>query len=176
MSTSKTSRRLALMGMMGCGKSSVAQALSERLNLPFLDVDEEIVREAGQPIPFIFDHEGEAGFRRRETDVLERLAVSGQGGVVALGGGTPVLPQNARVLQEAFCPVWLDAPWDILFSRVEASDRPLLQAGATDFRDRYWRRRSVYESLACFTVDVRANSIDQVTERVANWWKEHRHE
>ena len=75
-----------LIGMMGCGKSTVGRLLAERMRLPLIDLDEEIARAAGKTIPEIFEQEGEAGFRARETAALER-ALAREAGVIANGGG-----------------------------------------------------------------------------------------
>ena len=74
-----------LVGLMGAGKSTVGRLLAERLGRAFVDLDDEIAREAGRSIPEIFEAEGEAGFRRREREALERAGRTSH--VVALGGG-----------------------------------------------------------------------------------------
>ena len=84
-----------LIGMMGCGKSTVGRLLAERMRLPLIDLDEEIARAAGKTIPEIFAQEGEAGFRARETAALER-ALAREAGVIATGGGI-VTPPFGRI-------------------------------------------------------------------------------
>ena len=92
-----------LIGMMGCGKSTVGRLLAERMRLPLIDLDEEIARAAGKTIPEIFAQEGEAGFRARETAALER-ALAREDGVIATGGGIVTRAENIRTTS---FPVWM---------------------------------------------------------------------
>ena len=85
-----------LIGMMGCGKSTVGRLLAERMRLPLIDLDEEIARAAEKTIPEIFAQEGEAGFRARETAALER-ALAREAGVIATGGGIVTRAENIRM-------------------------------------------------------------------------------
>ena len=98
-----------LIGMMGCGKSTVGRLLAERMRLPLIDLDEEIARAAGKTIPEIFAQEGEAGFRARETAALER-ALAREDGVIATGGGIVTRAENIRMMREKGFVVWLCRP------------------------------------------------------------------
>ena len=98
-----------LIGMMGCGKSTVGRLLAERMRLPLIDLDEEIARAAGKTIPEIFEQEGEAGFRARETAALER-ALAREAGVIATGGGIVMRAENIRMMREKGFVVWLCRP------------------------------------------------------------------
>ena len=88
---------LALVGMPGAGKSTVGALAAARLGMPFVDLDGEIEKAAGMPIPRIFETEGEAGFRRRETEALRRVALVG-GQVIAAGGGIVKSAEKPRAL------------------------------------------------------------------------------
>ena len=101
-----------LIGMMGCGKSTVGRLLAERMHLPLIDLDEEIARAAGKTIPEIFAQEGEAGFRARETAALERALARGDG-VIATGGGIVTRAENIRMMREKGVVVWLCRPLGI---------------------------------------------------------------
>lgn len=116
-----------MVGMMGAGKTAVGHALAERLNVPFLDSDEEIVRAANMSIAEIFERDGEAFFRDRETEVLGRL-LDTKRAVLSTGGGAFMSERNRAMIAERGVAVWLKADLDLLWSRVRHKDtRPLLR-------------------------------------------------
>lgn len=86
---------------MGSGKTAVGEALAEKLNLAFLDLDEEISREEKLSIPEIFTQKGEIYFRRKESEILQRLLEQEESFILALGGGTPCYGKNLQLLKEA---------------------------------------------------------------------------
>jgi len=118
---------IVLVGLMGVGKSTIGRRLAARLNLPFVDADDEIERAAGMTIQEIFDSYGEALFRDGERRVISRL-VDGNAKVIATGGGAFVNDETRRLILEKAVAVWLDADIDILVERVSRRDgRPLLK-------------------------------------------------
>jgi shikimate kinase/3-dehydroquinate synthase len=123
---------LVLVGLPGSGKTAVGRRLARRHEAVFVDLDEEIERDAGRPIPSIFAEEGEAGFRARERRAIEALGPAdprpGLTRVIATGGGAPVDPRNRWRLYRGRMAAWLDAPPEILAQRVRNSPvpRPLL--------------------------------------------------
>jgi len=120
-------RTVVLVGMMGAGKTAVGQALARQLAVPFIDSDDEIVRAAGMTVAEIFARDGEAFFRARETQVLERL-LAGPPSVLSTGGGAFLAPGNRQLIGERGVSVWLDASVDLLWSRVRhRTTRPLLR-------------------------------------------------
>jgi shikimate kinase len=110
---------------MGAGKTRVGLLLARRLDWSFIDTDERVEAASGMPIAEIFALESEAGFRRREREVLQALPE--RGSVVALGGGAVCSEENRELLREKGALVWLDASAATLAARVGAGDeRPLL--------------------------------------------------
>lgn len=122
-------RPLVLVGLMGCGKSSIGKRLAAKLSLPFIDADEEIERVAQKSISEIFSDHGEAFFRDREAKVIARLLGSGPQ-VLATGGGAFITPETRQKIREAGLSIWLRAELPVLMRRVGKRDtRPLLKSG-----------------------------------------------
>ena len=120
-------RTVALVGMMGVGKSTVGKKLAESLGAPFVDSDDEIVRAAGLSVQEIFERHGEPEFRRGERRVIERL-LNGPPLVLATGGGAYMDPDTRALLKEKATTIWLRADLDLIWKRVNRRDtRPLLK-------------------------------------------------
>src|SRR5665647_3739241 len=119
---------LVLVGFPGSGKTAVGRRLSRRHAATFVDIDEEIARDAGRPIPSIFAEEGEPGFRARERRAIEALGPAdsrpGLTRIIATGGGAPVDPRNRWLLYRGRIAAWLDAPPEILAQRLRNSPNP----------------------------------------------------
>ena len=112
---------ILLIGMMGCGKSTIGRLLAGRMGLPLIDLDEEIARAAGRSIPEIFAEEGDAGFRLHETAALGRALDAGEA-VIATGGGIVTREENIRMMREKGVVVWLCRPLEDMptFGRTRA--------------------------------------------------------
>ena len=120
-------RSLVMVGLMGCGKSSVGRRLATRLDVPFLDADDEIERSAQKTIPEIFADHGEACFRDGERRVIRRLLSSGPQ-VLATGGGAYMNPETRAAIRASGIAIWLKAELPVLMRRVMKRDnRPLLK-------------------------------------------------
>jgi shikimate kinase len=128
------SERLALVGFMGCGKSSIGRILATRRGLRYVDLDTEIEQEEGCSISDIFAEKGEAGFRAIESRMLEAVSLRKGGMLLSCGGGVILAPENRRILQERFLCIWIDVPEGELLSRLEhqRAHRPLLHE--TEYR------------------------------------------
>ena len=122
-------RSLVLVGLMGCGKSSIGKRLAGRLSLPFVDADEEIERVAQKSISEIFADHGEPFFRDRESKVIARLLASGPQ-VLATGGGAFMTDETRQRIRADGVSIWLRAELPVLMRRVGKRDtRPLLKNG-----------------------------------------------
>jgi shikimate kinase len=120
-------KTVVLVGMMGAGKTAVGKALAAALGVPFLDSDEEIVRAANMPISEIFERDGEAFFRDKETRVISRL-LEDHIGVLSTGGGAFLSERNRTLISEKGVSVWLNADLELLWDRVKTkTTRPLLR-------------------------------------------------
>ncbi len=116
-----------LVGPMGAGKTTIGKQLANALGLTFKDSDHEIVERTGASIPWIFDVEGEEGFRRREREMIDELSAR-EGLVLATGGGAVLAEENRRHLKERGTVVYLQASIEQLLKRTARDkNRPLLQ-------------------------------------------------
>lgn len=163
-----------LVGLMGSGKTTVGRQLARRMGRVFYDSDHEIVNRTGVRIPLIFELEGEAGFRRREAQVIDELAQEG-GVVIATGGGAVLDPENRRRMKEFGWVIYLDVPTHILLERTRHdSNRPLLQVADPAARLEALRaeRDPLYREIAALVVDgSRQNSQIAVNRILAEWEK-----
>jgi shikimate kinase len=122
-------RSVVLVGLMGAGKSCIGKRLAERLELPFVDADNEIEKAAGCSIADIFEAHGEQAFRDGERRVIARL-LDGPPQVLATGGGAYMDPQTRETIRERGIAIWLRADLDLLVKRTaKRSHRPLLNKG-----------------------------------------------
>lgn len=120
-------RTVALVGLMGAGKTTIGRRLAHALDLPFVDADEAIVAAAGRSIEDIFAERGECEFRRGERQVIARL-LDGPPHVLATGGGAFIDAKTRALMKERAISIWLKAPLDVLMKRVSKRDhRPLLK-------------------------------------------------
>lgn len=120
-------RPLVLVGLMGCGKTTVGKRLAKRLRLEFVDADAEIETAAGMTISEIFAKHGEPAFRDGERRVISRLVTMPGPRVIATGGGAFVNAETRALIKERATAIWLDADVPTLVARVAKRDtRPLL--------------------------------------------------
>ena len=157
------SRSLVLVGLMGCGKSSVGRRLADALSLKFIDADNEIETAAGQTIPEIFEYHGEAYFRDGERRVISRLLNAGPQ-VLATGGGAFMSEQTREAIAAKGVSIWLKAELSVLMRRVMRRDnRPLLKTADPEarMRDLMAIRYPVY-ALADVTVESREVPHEEV--------------
>lgn len=167
--------RVYLLGMMGAGKSSIGRLLAEKLNLPFMDLDDEIEDRAGKSISEIFHETGEPGFRQLEQEMLHRTA-SSKGLVVACGGGTPCHTENMDWINAHGLSIFLEVPIEELLSRLadETGHRPLL-ADSSDVAERrrklqaLYRERLPYYQRAAVVMEAAAPP-EAVAEEIYRHW------
>ena len=150
---------------MGSGKTTVGRIVADALGCPFLDLDEVVAKSEKCSIAVIFATKGEEYFRRAEekalADVLKRYA---QGDLVlALGGGAILSASSRALLQSGSLCIWLDAPAELLWSRVSRSSRPLANA---DFTARLESRRPLYAEAAHITIDTDGLSPQDIADEI----------
>jgi shikimate kinase len=157
-----------LIGPMGSGKSAVGKYLARLLHMRFCDSDTEIERRTGVDIPYIFDREGEAGFRQRERETIEALTAAPPT-VLATGGGAILLPENRRVLKERGCVVYLETSVAQQADRVkQGRARPLLANVDTTAKleQLMLERAPLYREIADIVVSTDGRRVRAVAEEI----------
>lgn len=151
---------LFLYGPPASGKSSLGSGLAKSLRLPFHDLDEIIETRAGVSIPQIFAGEGETGFRQRESAALQEVLASGRG-VVALGGGALLRPENRAWVEAAGQVLCLSAPFDVIISRLETgqNQRPLLDGDTQNRLQRLLEQRAAHYASFPLQLDTAELSL-----------------
>lgn len=156
------------IGLMGAGKTTIGRLLAKQLGRAFFDSDVEIERKTGVKIPVIFELEGEEGFRKRETAIIEELTKL-KNIVMATGGGAVLLPENRELLKKNGKIIYLRGKVNDLYQRTRHDrSRPLLQGvnPKQKLEQLYQVRDPIYTSLADFIVDTGAQTASEITATI----------
>ena len=160
--------RIFPVGPMGSGKSTVGRHLADLLGCAFIDSDAEIESRAGADIPWIFDVEGETGFRRRETAVLKDL-VEHSGAVIATGGGAILAAENREMMARTGIVVFLNASVAQQLKRTGSGEgRPLLQQGDREetLKQLMAERDPLYRALADVIISAGGGNARKVARQI----------
>jgi shikimate dehydrogenase len=149
---------IVLIGMPGCGKSKIARQLGERLGREVLEADAEIERAAGKTIPQIFEEEGEEGFRRRETAVLQELGKR-SGAIISTGGGCVTRAENYPLLHQNGVIVWRQRAVEKLAKK----GRPI--SLSRDLGELYAEREPLYDRFADFVIEE-TETVQEAAEKI----------
>jgi shikimate kinase len=163
-----------LIGPMGAGKSTIGRLLAAELHLPFCDTDKAIEDRCGADIPWIFDVEGEDGFRARESSMLAELSED-NGLVLATGGGIILLAENRKMLRSRGFVVYLRASVDQQAARTaKDKNRPLLQSGEPRevLEQLMSVRDPLYTEVADMMIDTDSRSPKDVAKDIAKRLRE----
>lgn len=167
---------IVLIGYRGCGKSTIGKLLAGRLELAFVDTDEIIGERVGKTITEIFDQVGQAGFRELETAVVAAVAAR-DNAVIAAGGGVVLRPENIALLKRRGKLVWLQAPPEVLWQRIEADPRtartrPNLTSagGLAEIQRLLALRAPLYRQAADFTLDVSSLDVEHAALHLGRIW------
>ena len=164
-----SSQKIVLVGPMGAGKSTIGRLLSKQLQIPFKDSDTVVEERSGADIPWIFDVEGEQGFRQRETAILREL-LDESSLVLATGGGIVLMEENRQLLKQAGVVIYLSATPEDLFKRTwKDKSRPLLQVDDPEARIRTLlkERDPLYREVATHIVTTDSRSPKLAASEIA---------
>lgn len=170
MTTCPFDKNVYLIGPMGSGKSAVGRYLARHLQLDFYDSDVEIERRTGVDIPYIFEKEGEAGFREREREAITALTQLDRI-VIATGGGAILLPENRERLVARGLVVYLKTGIGQQVERTRhGKQRPLLYTDDPEarLRELMTLRAPLYESIAAFTVLTDRRQVRAVADEIVH--------
>ncbi len=162
------------MGPMGAGKSTIGRQLAKSLSCAFRDIDQLVVEQAGADIPWIFDVEGEEGFRQRETSVLQAELACGDSSVIATGGGVIKQKVNRDLLKARSLVVYLYADVETQYERtLKDKNRPLLAVNdpKKKLTELMAIRAPLYKEVADIIEATHSKSVTDVVENILDHWQ-----
>ncbi|QGX40440.1 shikimate kinase AroK [Permianibacter aggregans] len=167
----KTNKRnIFLIGPMGAGKTTIGKQVAQLLKMEFIDADQEIEDRAGAPIDWIFELEGEEGFRKREVKIIDELTLR-QGIVLATGGGAIVAKENRIALAGRGAVVFLETSIDQQLERTRKDKRrPLLQTDdpKETLEELAENRDELYREIADYIVSTDRGSVKSVAKDIVD--------
>ena len=167
-------QNIYLVGLMAVGKTTVGRTLAEELDMPFYDSDAEIEARAGAEVSWIFDVEGEAGFRDREEHVIDELTQL-SGVVIATGGGAVKRPENRHHLAARGVVIHLDCPLQRLLARTRNDkNRPLLQGDDREevLRKLVCERAPLYAEISDYRFVSDDQSVKSLVDQILHKLRE----
>jgi len=170
--------KIFLIGMPASGKTTLGKKLAAHLQIPFIDLDDVIVKAAGKSIKEVFEQEGEDHFRELERDALQQSVDAYPGFVMATGGGTPCFFDNMEVMKKVGTVVFLNTSLQTIQARLagqEITKRPLmkdvdLQKFTESFKTKFEQRMPVYEK-ADVILNEKQHQVELVINTIQNFLK-----
>ena len=156
------------VGLMGAGKTTIGKLLAKKLKKTFYDTDHEIEKKLGVKVSVIFELEGEEGFRKRETQMIDELT-NKKNIILATGGGAVLSEENRRLLKERGKVIYLNAKPQHLAKRMAFDkDRPLLQQGnmLDTLNHLYQERHPLYLEVSSFVVDTGQQKTQTIIHKI----------
>jgi shikimate kinase len=164
----KINDNIFFVGLMGAGKTTIGKLLAKKLKKTFYDTDHEIEKKLGVKVSVIFELEGEEGFRKRETQMIDELT-NKKNIILATGGGAVLNEENRRLLKERGKVIYLNAKPQNLAKRMAFDkDRPLLQQGnmLDTLNNLYKERHPLYLGVSSFVVDTGQQKTQTIINKI----------
>jgi len=164
--------KIYFIGFMGTGKTYWGRQVSRKLNVPFFDLDEQIVNHEGKSINDIFGQKGEEYFRQVEKDVLHIISESHDSFVLATGGGTPCYFNSIEYMNKMGITVWINTSMDVLFERLikEKAERPLLKDLSDQQLKAYiikkFSDRKIYYEQSAIIIDDEHKVLETIVDQI----------
>ena len=164
--------RIYLIGFMGSGKTHWGRLLSQKLSIPFFDLDAQVEEHAGKSIAEIFAKDGEEHFRMQEKEVLHIITESHESFVMACGGGSPCYFNNIDYMNQSGATVWINTAVELLFQRLlkEKEKRPLIKdlsdGQLKNFIIKKFSDRKIYYEQANVTIDEEPVQLEKLIEKI----------
>ncbi len=164
----KINDNIFFVGLMGAGKTTIGKLLAKKLKKTFYDTDHEIEKKLGVKVSVIFELEGEEGFRKRETQMINELT-NKKDIILATGGGAVLSEENRRLLKERGKVIYLNAkPQNLVKRMAFDKDRPLLQQGnmLDTLNNLYKERHPLYLGVSSFVVDTGQQKTQTIINKI----------
>lgn len=162
--------RIIIIGFMGVGKTTIGKNIAEKLNMKFIDMDEELERREKYTIPEIFNNNGETYFRMIETKLLNEL-VTKDNLIISTGGGIVTIEENCEILKKEEKVIFLDANLETIINHIsnEIDQRPLLKNSLDlnkTISDLLNKRKDKYKEISDVVIDVNNKNIEEVISQI----------
>ncbi|MDD8048096.1 MAG: shikimate kinase [Thomasclavelia sp.] len=157
-------KNIVLIGLMGCGKTTIASLLSKELNLPLIDMDNYIEKINNEKISDIFKTKGEKYFRDEETKACKEIGKL-DSYIISTGGGVPLRKENIDYLKNNSIIIYINRPVENILNDVTINDRPLLSDGASKLYDLYTIRNPIYKD-ACNIEILNDSSLQDIVKKI----------
>lgn len=157
---------IVLIGLTGCGKTTIGSKLSQELHMNYVDVDEDIELHYG-PIKSLFEN-GEEYFRNIESQRVESLSKQNNT-IISTGGGVVLRASNMKTLKSTGIIFFLERPIEEIILTIDTTNRPLLKNGTEALYQLYIVRESLYRNYSDYVIQI--SNIDQATSTIASFWK-----
>jgi len=164
--------KIFFIGFMGSGKTHWGKLVSEKLHIPFFDLDEQVVSHEGKSITEIFAEHGEEYFRLLEKDIVHIITESHENFVMACGGGTPCFYNNIDYMNKSGTTIWLNSPIDVLYQRLikQKDQRPLIKNLTNDqlrgFIIKKFSDRKIFYEQADIILEEDPLKIESLVEKI----------
>lgn len=164
--------KIFLIGFMGAGKSYWGRQLSEKLGLPFFDLDEQIESNEGKTVNDLFELHGEEHFRLLEKDTLHIITESHESFIISTGGGTPCYFNNIEFMNNRGITVWINTSLETISERLtnEKDHRPLLKDFSAEqlrgFILKKFADRKIYYEMSQIIIDDEHKNVENIIERI----------